>query len=78
MKFRLHTVWLTESKEILKKYPTLKEFSIETVGDKLYITLKDLEDLTKLSVKCGAIILFSEIESILGEPTIEIYDDYRE
>ena len=77
MKFRLHTVWLRESKEILKKYPTLKEFSIETVGDNLYITLKGLEDLTKLSEKYGAIILFSS-EYIYGEPTIEIYDDYRE
>jgi len=77
MKFRLHTVWLRESKEILKKYPTLKEFSIETVGDNLYITLKDLEDLTKLSAKYGEIILSSE-NSIYGEPTIEIYDDYRE
>lgn len=78
MKFRLNTVCLTESKEILRKYPTLKEFPIETVGDKLYITLKDLEDLTKLSKRYGELIISASNAYCDNEDSIEIYDGYRE
>lgn len=77
MKFRLHTTWLTESKEILRKYPTLKKFSIETVGDNLYITLKGFEDLIKLSKRYGELII-SAGNVCDSEDSIEIYDSYRE
>lgn len=78
MKFRLRTVWLTESKDILRKYQTLKEFSIETVGDNLYITLKGFEDLIKLSKRYGELIISASNVCCDNEDSIEIYDSYRE
>lgn len=74
MKFRLETVYLNASDKILEKYPALKEFNIETIENRLYITLNSLEDMMKLSEKFGEII----IASYEKERTIEIYDDYRE
>lgn len=82
MKFRLiaTSIWSfnnDEAERILDKYPTLKEFPIEIVDGKLYVTLSGLEDLIKFADKYGNVIV-SSASSEFDDNGIEIYDDYRE
>ena len=79
MRFMLQvtSIWSHDAEEILEKYPTLKDFSIETVGEHLYITLNGLEDLMALSEKYGELVI-NACDIVYGENIIEIYDFYRE
>lgn len=88
MKFHIEsTVWGDEEKDLIDRYPVLKEFGYKDE----HITINSLKafmDLVnKTSISNGGIIVFPEYEIYdpkakkwigTGVPNIEIYDGYRE
>lgn len=84
MKFRLIRTNDENADRILKKYPNLKNYDIDVVDGRLYITLKSFEELIKFASENNdsgydqkEVVIFGN-DGWTKENTIEIYDDYRE
>lgn len=69
------------TREIIDRYPILRDYNFEVIGEPRrswpYITLKDLDDLLKLTAGLDKqVILWYDFDQ--GAYFLEIYDDYRE
>ena len=92
MEFKLQSVRYWEDvPKILETYPTLNSMNIriekyldyyKEERERLFITLDSIEELMDLKKSLGKeIILYGdkdEMESESYEPTLQIYDDWRE
>lgn len=80
MRFRLIRTNDENADSILINYPTLKNYKIDVVDNKLYITLDSFDELLKLGTEHSEhseLVIFSDTHWT-KENTIEIYDDWRE
>ena len=83
MVFECQSTWnWNDLDELISDYPCLKDYGVrpvEKVNDHGYhyqrieITVNSLEELVELSKKVGHPLVFNA-----REPSIEIYDSYRE
>lgn len=83
MVFECQSTWnWSDLDEILEDYPCLTEYGIRRVDkvgargykyERLEIDVNSLEELIELSKKVGQPLIVNHIE-----PSIEIYDSYRE
>ena len=81
MRFRIvSTAWY--NCDISQYYPVLEDFGFEFMESKsgvsCYITVDSLEKLTELEKAVRDPLIIFITHSVYEEPTIEIYDDYRE
>ena len=73
MEFRIYASWEWTSEGVLKKYPCLRNFDCSTREDKLFITIRTLEELKMLGEQLKEDIIVS-----FADMRIEIYDEFRE
>lgn len=81
MKVRILSTKYYDNKEILDKYPLLRNYKFEMVGNSrhqiAYITVNDLNDLLKFIAELEIPVIFW-YDYDNGTYNAEIYDDYRE
>ena len=81
MKIWIHqTHHFPTMRDLVKNYPALNEYKLTEKTDKYknvkpYISLSSLKEIVDLSHKINHPII---IEDIDNEPSLEIYDDWRE
>lgn len=81
MKVRILSVEYHDSREMLDKYPLLRNYGFEMIGNFrhqiAYITVNDLDDLLRFIAELEIPVVFW-YDYDNGTYDIEIYDDYRE
>lgn len=81
MKVRILSVEYHDSREMLDKYPLLRNYGFEMIGNSrhqiAYITVNDLDDLLRFIAELEIPVVFW-YDYDNGTYDIEIYDDYRE
>lgn len=81
MKVRILSAEYYDSREMLDKYPLLRNYGFEMVGNSrhqvAYLTINDLDDLLKFIAELEIPVIFW-YDYDNGTYDIEIYDDYIE
>lgn len=81
MKVRILSTKYYDNKEMLDKYPLLRNYKFEMVGNFrhqiAYITVNDLDDFLKFIAELEIPVIFW-YDYDNGTYDAEIYDDYRE
>lgn len=81
MKVRILSTKYYDNKEMLDKYPLLRNYKFEMVGNSrhqvAYITVKDLDNLLKFIAELEIPVIFW-YDYDNGTYNAEIYDDCRE
>lgn len=92
MRFRITatTIWNNDKAHILNKYPFLKDFTFEEIGEEICtIEIHEIDDLLRLKELCKSEIIITTplvygevrkkvLDSYGVSQEIEIYDGYRE
>jgi hypothetical protein len=82
MKYRVYASSCWYEERTLDEYPCLKDFGLEIMKDgndsSLYIVLNTIEELMRLIESVGFSVIVHHAIDDDGEPSIEIYDDWRE
>lgn len=80
MRFYIEATSCYSDNELIKKFPILKDYKLQTVDKYTTVEIGDFQELFKLIDKIGfgVIINRASYRDRFGEPRLEIYDDFRE